>query len=375
MTHFYLRVAIFCLGLIIGLYLGCKSATNKAIKSSIDSHMIKHIPSYDNWSLKRGIQRKVLPWDALRYSNITFILEADVLFKEINVLCLIIVRNNKNVQAAENTWARGCNNIHYVETVSTDKKKLPGMRTKEHSSWILLCKVLLDIHHKHDWVLVVNDNTFAIMENLKYYLAPLNPLDKYYLGYAVKFWNTIYNSNEAGYILSKAAIKAFQKAYSEKECLNHAYWNREDFYLGKYLAKLNITPSDAKDKEGLSIFHPYSWYHVFFPGGNYYKTSVFSVKCCSKHSITFKAVEGDKMYTYHYLLYKLQIFTQGTLGNLPYESDVPDEHIWRTFLKERNIHDENITADQYYKVWTNLINDPTSFAAHMKKEIHSVDYS
>ncbi|CAH1996632.1 unnamed protein product [Acanthoscelides obtectus] len=227
MTHFYLRVAIFCLGLIIGLYLGCKSATNKAIKSSIDSHMIKHIPSYDNWSLKRGIQRKVLPWDALRYSNITFILEADVLFKEINVLCLIIVRNNKNVQAAENTWARGCNNIHYVETVSTDKKKLPGMRTKEHSSWILLCK----------------------------------------------------------------------------------------------------------------------------------------------------AVEGDKMYTYHYLLYKLQIFTQGTLGNLPYESDVPDEHIWRTFLKERNIHDENITADQYYKVWTNLINDPTSFAAHMKKEIHSVDYS
>nr|CAI5837333.1 unnamed protein product [Callosobruchus analis] len=210
------------------------------------------------------------------------------------------------------------------------------------------------------------------MENLRYHLAALNPSDKHYLGYAVKFWSTIYNSNDAGYVLSKGAVQSFQKAYLEKDCLNHIYWNREDFYLGKYLTNLNITPIDIKDKDGLSIFHPYSWSHVFFPGENHYKTGVFPARCCSKTSITFKGIEADKIYTYHYFLYKLQIFTNGTLGNLPMKSE-PDEHVWRSFLKERNIHDENITADQYYKVWTDLINEPTSFAAHMKKDF--VDYS
>nr|CAH7713037.1 unnamed protein product [Callosobruchus chinensis] len=225
MTHFYLRLAIFSLGLSIGLYLGYKTATHNAIKMSTNSQMVKRLPSYDTWALKRGIQRKLLPWDTLRYSGTTFMLEADILFTKIQVLCVIIIRKYKNVEAAEDTWAKGCNHIQYVETVSKNNKnkKLPAMRTREHSSWILLCK----------------------------------------------------------------------------------------------------------------------------------------------------GIEADKIYTYHYFLYKLQIFTNGTLGNVPMKSE-PDEHVWRSFLRERNIHDENITADQYYKVWTDLINEPTSFAAHMKRD--AVDY-
>nr|CAH7713038.1 unnamed protein product [Callosobruchus chinensis] len=373
MTHFYLRLAIFSLGLSIGLYLGYKTATHNAIKMSTNSQMVKRLPSYDTWALKRGIQRKLLPWDTLRYSGTTFMLEADILFTKIQVLCVIIIRKYKNVEAAEDTWAKGCNHIQYVETVSKNNKnkKLPAMRTREHSSWILLCKLLLNIDQRHDWVIVVNDNTFAIMENLRYHLAALNPSDKHYLGYAVKFWSTIYNSNEAGYVLSKGAVQTFQKAYTETECLNHIYWNREDFYLGKYLANLNITPIDTRDKDGLSIFHPYNWNHVLFPGESHYTTGVFPTRCCSKTSVTFKGIEADKIYTYHYFLYKLQIFTNGTLGNVPMKSE-PDEHVWRSFLRERNIHDENITADQYYKVWTDLINEPTSFAAHMKRD--AVDY-
>jgi hypothetical protein len=29
---------------------------------------------------------------------------------------------------------------------------------------------------------------------------------------------------------------------------------------------------------------------------------------------------------------------------------------------------ENITSEQYYKIWENLVDDPTSFAKHMKHE-------
>lgn len=56
------------------------------------------------------------------------------------------------------------------------------------------------------------------------------------------------------------------------------------------MAKLNITPSDTRDSQGLSRFHPYNWYISFFPGESrsYYSTSVYPVKCCSKKSVTFQ---------------------------------------------------------------------------------------
>lgn len=61
-------------------------------------------------------------------------------------------------------------------------------------------------------------------------------------------------------------------------------------FPGKHLAKLNITPSDTRDSEGLSRFHPYNWYITFFPGesNNYYSTSIYPVKCCSSSAITFQ---------------------------------------------------------------------------------------
>lgn len=65
-------------------------------------------------------------------------------------------------------------------------------------------------------------------------------------------------------------------------------------FSGKHLSKLNITATDTRDSEGLSTFHPYNLFITFFPGDsrNYYSTSVYPVKCCSKRSITFQVCKG-----------------------------------------------------------------------------------
>ncbi|KAJ8967478.1 hypothetical protein NQ314_002792 [Rhamnusium bicolor] len=370
MVHFYLRLITFFIGVIIGVLLAIKYknyVVEVYTKSEVSAK--KHIPSYNTWLESQRLKRKDILWDILRYKRHDYMIESHFLYSKIKVLCIILVRNSRNVKAIENTWGRGCNNIKLIE-VNAKNKVIFGKRNKESSSWVLLCKTLKNINYEYDWVLIANDNTFFILENLRYYVASLKSSKRYYMGYAVKFWDTVYNSGEAGYVISKGTVYTFNKHFMETDCSTNTYWNREDFYLGKYLSKLNITPIDTRDSEGLSTFHPYNWYHVFFPGENYYKTSIFPVQCCSKNSISFQAIEGDKMYTYYYLLYTLQIFVDGKFGNRPSATQIPDEQVWKQFLKERNVPSDNITSIQYFKIWENLVDDPSSFAALIKKEVH-----
>ncbi|XP_018568431.1 glycoprotein-N-acetylgalactosamine 3-beta-galactosyltransferase 1-like [Anoplophora glabripennis] len=371
MVHFYLRFVAFVVGVLIGVSLAVyyKSYVNINVKVPEK----KTIPSYNIWFEKQKLTRKFIPWDKLRYQKHDYLTESQYLSNKIKVLCIILVRNSKNVDAVKNTWSRGCTGIKFIEIFGKNGK-VPMKRTKENSSWVLLCSSLKDTSDKYHWIVVANDNTFIIMENLRYYVVNLNPSDKYYLGHAVTFWNTIYNSGDAGYLLSTGSLQAFKNKFQDSDCSTNTYWNREDFYLGKHLSSLNITPTDTRDAHGLSTFHPYNWYHVFFPGENYYKTSIFPVKCCSNNSIAFQAIEGDKMYTYYYLLYTLQIFLDGKVGNQPPIDAIPEEQVWKQFLKERNIPSENISSAQYYKLWEDLVDDPNSFAFNMKKEME-FDYN
>lgn len=75
------------------------------------------------------------------------------------------------------------------------------------------------------------------------------------------------------------------------------------------------------------------------------------------------------MYMYYYLLYTLQIFNDGNIGNQPAPTPIPEEQVWRKFLNDSNY---NISAELYYKLWVEQINDPTSFARELRK---SQDYS
>lgn len=71
---------------------------------------------------------------------------------------------------------------------------------------------------------------------------------------------------------------------------------------------------------------------------------------------------------YYYLLYTLQIFNEGNLGNRPAPTPMPEEQVWRQFL---NGSTGEVSAEVYYKLWVEQIHDPTSFARELRK---SQDY-
>lgn len=113
---------------------------------------------------------------------------------------------------------------------------MPVKKSKENSTWSLLCRSLMRIEEdsSYNWVLIVNDNTFAMLENLRLFVAPLNSSRNYYLGHAVQFWNRNYNAGQAGYVLSRGSLKELQNNLGNKSCLAETtYLNQEDFYIGR----------------------------------------------------------------------------------------------------------------------------------------------
>lgn len=233
MVHFYSRTATFIFGALLGIIIA-KICVYKEYER-LNVPVKKQIPSFKTWSVSQGLKRKPVSWDILRYgSNDIRPIVSEILFKKIQVLCIIFVRSENNLEGAKNTWIPNCNNIKLIHIKSKKTKYISAKRTKENSSWVLLCQLLKKITDGYNWYLIVNDSTFAILENLRYFVAPLNSSDAFYLGHSVKFWSTVYNSGQAGYVLSKGTLKALQSSLSETECSTTTYWNREDFYLGMY---------------------------------------------------------------------------------------------------------------------------------------------
>lgn len=244
MYHFFARF-FFLVGFLIGFILTVFIITQKSHKSNV-AHVktVRRINDtvYQKWFASTRLVRKRVNFDLLRYSSNNWKTEAKFLYENVKVLCLILVRNVQNAEAAENTWGKGCNFIEYVSLGNKAKRKiLPIKKTKEQSSWVLLCKALLTVK-TYDWIVIVNDNSFVILENLRRLLAGMDYKKGHYLGHAVTFWTVTYNTGQAGYVLSWGSVEAIRKKFvSVESCTSEiTYLNQEDMYLGKLVEeKLN----------------------------------------------------------------------------------------------------------------------------------------
>lgn len=313
----------FVLGVLLGVYLHReKNLKPKSFKIFRDS--------YEEWFQRQNIKRTVLPMDLVRYGNYgTNYMESQFLYDKVKLMCVLLVRKRKNAAAANQTWAQHCNEktFIYLQSEKVQKTKLPIRQTKLESSWHLLCDAIRGMNITFHWALFLNDDTFALPENVRRMVASLDYNEGHYLGHAITFWGTDYNVAQAGYILSRKSIELLRERFnSTAECVaGGRFWKQEDYYLGKHLASLGVHPKDTRDAHGLTTFHGHTLAQLLTPGSlpslafsNYYARSLYpATECCSTYAVTFQSVEADKMHTNHYLLYQLQVFHDGgTLGNM-----------------------------------------------------------
>lgn len=196
---------------------------------------------------------------------------------EVRVLCWIMTSPENIATKAVHvnaTWGRHCNLILFMSSkasepgVDDDYLSLPIVHLDvlegRTNLWEKTKAALKYIYRHHlrdaDWFFKADDDTFAVVENLRYLLKDQLPNAPVYLGRRFKrYADQGYMSGGAGYVLSRVAVKKFVRVLLEKPGLcPDIYFGVEDVQLGVCLEKCGVKAMDTRDAVGRQRFHPLS---------------------------------------------------------------------------------------------------------------------
>jgi len=345
-----LFVTSFFLGVLLALSLHLYQIS---VWDSLDTDIppSQYDYAYELWLESRGLRSEDRDPDIVRYHNRSAVYgedqyhphsEAAFLYREIRVFCLVFPTtagariavtpgSSDNALTIRNTWGKRCNRVFFYNDKQEDPR-VPVIKLPSKSAFGLLCEAIRRIVEEgevFDWILVTTEDTFALPENFRHYVAPFNASEPHYLGHPMKFWNQVYNWGEAGYALSRGAVSLLTHRFnSSSSCQSGGkYWKNSDWYLGKHLASMGVQVKDTRDHLGRGRFNGYSFKKLLFPGAvslfdKYWKDSLYlsedGPKCCSSKAITFKGIlSKSKMYQLEYLFYHLRPFEMGGVhGNV-----------------------------------------------------------
>uniref|UniRef100_A0A8C2I8F2 N-acetylgalactosaminide beta-1,3-galactosyltransferase n=1 Tax=Cyprinus carpio TaxID=7962 RepID=A0A8C2I8F2_CYPCA len=190
---------------------------------------------------------------------------ADALYKSVRILCWVMTGPNnleKKARHVKATWSRHCNIVVFISSVDDPDFPTVGLNTKEGRDQ-LYWKTIRAFHYvmeKHgdeaDWFLKADDDTYVVVDNLRWILANHSPEDPLYFGRRFKpYVKQGYMSGGAGYVLSKEALRRFVEGFRTKVCTHTS--SVEDLALGQCMEKIGVVAGDSRDTLERETFHPF----------------------------------------------------------------------------------------------------------------------
>lgn len=157
---------------------------------------------------------------------------ADSLRKQIRIVCAVVLKSVKE-EVINSTWAKRCDKVVFfnncnnctllqqafyfnlIVVVPVVGLKTPEGRENLWGKSRESLKYLYDNYlTEYDWFMKADDDTYVIMENLRYLLRDKDPIDAIYFGCKYKsFVKQGYMSGGAGYVMSREALKRFVEVY------------------------------------------------------------------------------------------------------------------------------------------------------------------
>ncbi|KAH7936442.1 hypothetical protein HPB52_023427 [Rhipicephalus sanguineus] len=302
--HGLVRVAAFLVASVSGSLLAVIVLQYREIlESSGPPVVLPQSPSYRKWLSDQGLGRAASG----------AVSEAGLLYERVPVLCLVRATSAQQARSVLNTWSRRCNRVLFFGSLSDPH--VPVERVGDAATCALFARILAQHGGSFRWLLLVDDETFAVVENLRLYVAPLNASDVHYLGHPVRWGSGFYNALAAGIALSEGAVRALRNRCRPGE-------------LERMVATaLPQPPVDTRDALLRGRFNMFAVEQLLLPGSVAYghrRSSIFRSpearmqgnggRCCSQHAITFHGVNPVDMFLLEYLVYGLHVGPGGGLS-------------------------------------------------------------
>ncbi|XP_046555650.1 glycoprotein-N-acetylgalactosamine 3-beta-galactosyltransferase 1-like [Haliotis rubra] len=242
------------------------------------------------------------------------------LYQKERVLCWIMTSpKNLDVKArvVRDTWARRCNKVLFMSSVTDPEFPTIGLNVSEGRKHLAAktMQAFRYIYENHfddaDWFMKADDDTYVILENLRYFLTSQNKSEPVFLGHYLKRKQG-FNSGGGGYVLSKEALRRYgEKGHDPKLCRSDG--GAEDVAFGRCMENLGVRTVNTTDALGRSRFHCFrpethlagkypKWFYKFDANGAAKK----GIDSVSDYAISFHYVPPQNMYDLEFYIYHLR---------------------------------------------------------------------
>ena len=234
------------------------------------------------------------------------------LSKSFRVYCIILVKP-KDVclwAAVKETWTKHCDKAEFFS--SENVKVFESVNMGTNDMWLMMRKAYKYAFDKYgdqyNWFFLARPTTFAIIENLKYFLLKKNSSQPFYLGHTEKSGDLEYVSVGGGIVLSIESIKRLNSIPEKCPEKGRKIWDvSEDKQLAVCLKYAGVFAENAEDSKGKDMFNTKS-VGIFIKEAMTNHPNQVVEGCCSDMAITFNGLTCNQMYVMMYGVYHLRAF-------------------------------------------------------------------
>ncbi|CEF69416.1 Glycoprotein-N-acetylgalactosamine 3-beta-galactosyltransferase 1 [Strongyloides ratti] len=269
-------------------------------------------------------------YEDLNINQIDFNLISDELKRNVSIFCIIHTSPKYKYSRAihlKNTWLKRCNDYLFIST--ENDISLPAIKGFRKDGYQFsngrirkgLTYIYKNYGNNYDWFFKVDDDTYAIMENVRMFLMNRDSQTDHYYGYKLKikdyYKHQIEYMSGGGYLISKETLmKLVTVAFKNPKICSPMPNIPDDVQIGRCLKNINITTMDSRDIYDRHVFLPSSFSEFGsliknthwdgFKKRSYYNLPK-GLSALGNFPMSFHYVIGDMQYGLEYLFYHTEV--------------------------------------------------------------------